>query len=309
MNQVAAEQNTQAMPQYSADDIIPPSAWGKDHWSTLAYVDTVMTDCGGFQLGYDPRMRSTRRNLRVMLEQCKNPRRTGGRLPAARGPGPTEAATRLQGGQEVTGHDDWSCLQDMAAVGLLDTHPDKLEPGVTVRFSPKGSAWVSALRTYKQQGGQFAQFSSAGLPEMAEHIPGPRETFTWFNYEFDISAILADLASGKLRPKRTTMDKDFIAGYAVSVLGVSLERRDEDQKGSFLMHISTNHAKALPEAAFGQPVVVAYLKKGKGTLNLDGTPDYLLVDGNHRMARAYLDARESVDVVILSAAQTRKYRS
>jgi len=27
--------------------------WGRDHWSTLAYIETVMVDCKGFQIGQD----------------------------------------------------------------------------------------------------------------------------------------------------------------------------------------------------------------------------------------------------------------
>ena len=40
------------------DGYVPPNLFGKDHWSTLAYMETIMVDCGGFQVGADPRMRA-----------------------------------------------------------------------------------------------------------------------------------------------------------------------------------------------------------------------------------------------------------
>ena len=31
--------------------------WGADHWPLLAYIQTVMADCGEFEVGFDPHMR------------------------------------------------------------------------------------------------------------------------------------------------------------------------------------------------------------------------------------------------------------
>ncbi len=43
---------------------VPVELWSKDHWSTLAYIETVMVEHGGrFEVGWDPRMRQNRRNF------------------------------------------------------------------------------------------------------------------------------------------------------------------------------------------------------------------------------------------------------
>ena len=145
-------------PRYTGDDYIPMAAWGKDHHCTLAYVDTVMVDCAGFQVGADARMRSSRRNFRVMSQQCARPRRVGNggaSLGVAMGP---EHGTRLNNGQTLPGHDDWACLQDAANAGLFTVGAEDIEPGVTLHFSDLGRSYISALRAFKAVGGQFAQF-------------------------------------------------------------------------------------------------------------------------------------------------------
>jgi hypothetical protein len=76
------------------DIYISPELWGADHWSTLAYIETV--DCNGFQIGLDARMRSNRRNFRVMTEQCPSPKRIGANPGMAIVMSP-EHATRFNG--------------------------------------------------------------------------------------------------------------------------------------------------------------------------------------------------------------------
>lgn len=143
---------------FSADDFIPMSHWGKDHWSTLAYAETVMTDCGGFQVGVDGRMRSGRRNFRVMTQGCPKPKRAGGGAAAPAVVMEPGHSTKLKDGQCVTGHDDWSCIQDMAAEGLFNCGPDDVEPGVILSLSDKGTKILNALREFKRGGGQYAAF-------------------------------------------------------------------------------------------------------------------------------------------------------
>lgn len=134
------------------------------------------------------------------------------------------------------------------------------------------------------------------------------EQFIWMNMTFAVGELVADIAAGKLRPKQSCFPQDFIASYAKTVLCV--------KKGvvsgpaySLLVAVQYERMLAMPEIAFSRPVIMAFVGRKKGVLDLDGTgPHYVLIDGNHRMGRAYLDGREGVDVVILSAAQVRKYK-
>lgn len=154
---------------YSGSDLIPISAWSKDHWSTLGYIETVMVEMSGiFQIGFDPRMRQYRRNFRVMAQQCPKPARPK-ETSVDQGIVMTlENSTVLNDGSIVRGHDDWDCLQDMADEGLFqtesgDTKLDQadIEPGVKIRLSEKGIALCAALRAHKMTpNGTYKNFSA-----------------------------------------------------------------------------------------------------------------------------------------------------
>ena len=58
-------------------ELVPMDQWGKDHWSTLGYVEAVSVENAGFQVGSDPRMKTNRRHTRV-LAACPRPKRTAG---------------------------------------------------------------------------------------------------------------------------------------------------------------------------------------------------------------------------------------
>lgn len=159
---VAAVPVTPPATNFTSEDLIPMTAWSKDHWSTLAYVESVMTECAGFQMGLDPRMKSNRRNFRVMSQHCPRPKRPGsasGRAASSMAmPMDAAHATVVKGGQMVPNHDDWSCLQDMADEGLFTVGQDRLEPREMLHFSAKGIAIAAALRAHKANGGKFADF-------------------------------------------------------------------------------------------------------------------------------------------------------
>lgn len=148
-----------SVPHFTADTYIPIEFWGVDHWSTLAYMDAVMVDCGGFEVGLDARMRSNRRNYQVMAQQNPAPRRPGNANPGRHAVVMrVEHGTRLNNQQTVENHDDWSCIQDMAAAGLLNKTVDKVEPRAKLAFSSMGRAISSALRDHKTHGGRYANF-------------------------------------------------------------------------------------------------------------------------------------------------------
>jgi hypothetical protein len=39
---------------------IPINEWGRDHWSMLAYFESIEVDHGQFKILFDPRMRQNR---------------------------------------------------------------------------------------------------------------------------------------------------------------------------------------------------------------------------------------------------------
>lgn len=137
-------------------DYVPIDKWGKDHWSTLAYIETVMVESAGFQVGFDGRMRQKRRHFRIMQEECprpKRPRRCNQGIPMS-----PEQGSRLNDGTSIEGHDDWDCVQDMAVEGLFTVDVDDIQPGVILKFSEKGWDLIHKLREHKGQGKNFASF-------------------------------------------------------------------------------------------------------------------------------------------------------
>lgn len=120
-------------PQISID------RWGKDHWSTLAYIECRIVDHGG-----------TIKNEQLRTDWSINRHR------AHRGGDGARYPTRLRGGDTASPHDDWSCIEDMEREGLIEWHGTGLHP--IFKLTPKGLEIAQALRTHKASGGTFATF-------------------------------------------------------------------------------------------------------------------------------------------------------
>ena len=87
---------------------IPMDRWGQDHWSTLAYFETLAVDRKG--LIDNSRMRCNARLHRQFAFMSPfSPHTAQGEYP-----------TRLKDGVKQSGHDDWSCLENMIAAGLVN---------------------------------------------------------------------------------------------------------------------------------------------------------------------------------------------
>lgn len=141
-----------------AETYIPMARWGRDHWRCLAYVEAVAVEMAGFQVGADPRMTANRRHFRILAEHCPRPRRPN------HPPRPglvmqPEYATRLaDGSQPDPAHDDWCCVQDMAAEGLFTAGPDRVQAGETLHLSERGLVLAAELRQHKAAGHPIGAF-------------------------------------------------------------------------------------------------------------------------------------------------------
>lgn len=132
----------------SVPPVIPPSRWGRDHWSTFAYVETCCVDHGG--------------RLAIRRMRC-HPRVH--RLLAHEGSGGHCPPTRLADGAEVERHDDWSCVEDAVAADLLSMDDE----GAVTRTRPKSPRF-----TLTSRGLQVAASLRAHLA-----AGGATETFRW----------------------------------------------------------------------------------------------------------------------------------
>jgi hypothetical protein len=148
-----------------ADGYVPEALFGADHFSTLAYAETVMVDSAGFQVGADPRMRAGRQHFRVMQQQCQNPKRAHNSDARNCVVMEKKNSTVLKDNTVVDGHDDYHCLQDMAAAGYFTLEVEDVEPGAVLKLSDRGREVANVLRAHKADGGRFADFTAPNIPE------------------------------------------------------------------------------------------------------------------------------------------------
>ena len=101
---------------------VPMDRWGSDHWSTLAYLECRIVDHRG-KLHHDHMRCHGERHPAMLLAK----RRTN-----IFGNGDGRAyPTRLKDG-ELASHDDYDCLDDMIAAGLVTVTMPEPPAGVLV---------------------------------------------------------------------------------------------------------------------------------------------------------------------------------
>ncbi len=125
------------------------SEFGKDHWSLLAYVETLCVDGRGNGVGEIDKRRLScnpkRHPVHAVNEgMCKWKDDYSSRL--------------ADGAAPVPGHDDWDCLDDLEAAKLLEIMS---EVNGFVILSDRGREMAGRIRAHKSKGGSFANFSPA----------------------------------------------------------------------------------------------------------------------------------------------------
>jgi len=127
-------------------DPVPPRLWGRDHYSTLLYIESVVVNADG--IPNRDRMRTD-----------------ASRHPAMDGPSmrmlPRELRdkkypTRLAGGVQLDDHDDWDCARDLEAAGLLRWEGTGINPCFV--FTDLGWQIANMLRRHRAEGGTNDNF-------------------------------------------------------------------------------------------------------------------------------------------------------
>ncbi len=155
--------------------IVPESNFGRDHLNTLLYVESVMVDYAGFEIGLDARMRTRRDNWRWLAD--RDARHAHG---SKREGSVSQNGTLLRDTDIIKHHDDWDCLSDMAVAGYFD-RDTPWQVGDVLRLSDRGAAVAYAFRRHKIHGGTYANFVAPLVPvidpqaEMAPMKSGIRE--------------------------------------------------------------------------------------------------------------------------------------
>ena len=148
--------------------VIEITQWGKDHWSTFAYLETLAVD---------------KQPINFMKMRCNTSRHPL----MDHGHDARKYPTKLAGNEVQDDHDDWDCLHDMRQLNLIEVkglphdvlpvplgsrgplHLEKTRskltiggyiwPGkVTVELTELGWQLAAQLRQHKGRGGSFATF-------------------------------------------------------------------------------------------------------------------------------------------------------
>jgi hypothetical protein len=64
--------------------------------------------------------------------------------------------TVIKGGEKVEGHDDWSCVDDFVAAGLLEWKGTGVNP--VFALTDEGYKVSALLRRHRAEGGKFSEF-------------------------------------------------------------------------------------------------------------------------------------------------------
>ena len=128
---------------------VPIEKFGKDHWSTLLFLETCAVDNKGNING--DRMRCDIDIHPGLGNRCSN----------APGMRRVKYPTRLKDGYELPNHDDWSCFEDLCAYGLVVWEGTGVNPMVS--FTDEGRKVAALLRAHKAAGGTFKEMKPSIL--------------------------------------------------------------------------------------------------------------------------------------------------
>lgn len=136
---------------------VTPKDFGKDHNSLLAYLETLQVDSSNPGVATIDKRRMRTNPGRHPLQAVNVNDSCGGWDPSygTRLAGYWGLKDKVNPKRLVRGHDDWDCLDDLEAAGMVEIL--SLANGY-VRFTDKGLKVASDLRAWKAKGGQFADF-------------------------------------------------------------------------------------------------------------------------------------------------------
>ena len=135
----------QAPPRRPSRSEVPMARWGKDHWSAFAFVAHWCAEPGAGAAGF--KIEARRKNMR-----CDPARRPD----LAHIEWRADCPTILKGGELLPCHDDWDCLDDAQAAGLLLIEGTGAFP--VIFMTDKGLRIAAELTAHKTRAGNFADF-------------------------------------------------------------------------------------------------------------------------------------------------------
>lgn len=140
---------------------VPALKFGKDHWSLLAYIETLCVDGKNGVGAIDHRRVRCNEVSHSPLKGVYDGRAWkpsyGTRLSGFFDyPERADSAKAAQAGYQLLTHDDWDCLDDLESAGYVEIL--SMVNGF-VRLKPDGIRVSALLRKHKVEGGMYANFT------------------------------------------------------------------------------------------------------------------------------------------------------
>lgn len=128
------------------------------------------------------------------------------------------------------------------------------------------------------------------------------ETFRWDGLVFDVAGILNAIESELSQVTGVLLSREDIEGYCHSALGKKVQEGQSSPNSSKPIGVNHTHSDSLDEEDLERPVILANIGKGAGFIKVEaisGSPDYILIDGNHRMLNAYCRGKDEIVAYVL----------
>lgn len=132
----------------------------------------------------------------------------------------------------------------------------------------------------------------------------PLERFTFLRYGFDVSGCEDGIEAGRVPFTELTWDREFIRAYAEKLLGLSVDRTEG--VSGVIVTVKVPYARSLGPTAAAEPVLLVEHRPKVGLLHIQGK-SYFLVNGNHRMAKAYFEGAESIRVRMVARKAAARF--
>ncbi len=136
--------------QQEANNATPIALWGRDHWSTFSYIGYVIVHYQGVPT-----------KARMRTDADLHPGLIGAQQLRGIQYRDTKHPTRLKGGIELDDHDDWSCVEDMVGLGLVEWNGTGMHPKFD--FTKVGWTLHERVEKYLAAGGQLATLAEEKL--------------------------------------------------------------------------------------------------------------------------------------------------
>jgi len=121
------------------------------------------------------------------------------------------------------------------------------------------------------------------------------EVFKFGSMAIDVGSILKALKSKKLKPNKT-INNFPVTQYAEQFLALKKEQGYKQKHRSLFISVDMNYVKNISDSRLKEPGIAIETNQG-----------VMLIDGNHRLAKLYLEGEEEMKVHVLAKEQAEPF--